>query len=173
MTNIEKEVNKMMCELIEKYCEKTDTGKWGTGDFADIARVEKGLRGEVGEDFVEGVLQQMGYTDAQRKDNRRGEYDITANGFRIEVKTASEDIHNSFQFNSIRHDVDYDFLFVVGIAPDNIYFRIYKKKDIPQNLPPMAKNTERVYKFTHTKNKLYELCMLEAEVKKMLGEPKS
>ena len=157
----QKKADNALCEIIAQYLQRTQTTRWAQGQFSQIVSVEKGLRGEVGEDFVVKMLQFVGYSDAEKITGRSsrlqttGAFDILANEKRIEVKTASEDIHGNFQFNGIKYNgaTPYDLLILVGIAPDKVFFRICKKGDIPQNLPMMAKNTPGTHKWTLTSKK--------------------
>lgn len=166
-----------MRAVIEKY-KARGGGKWAQGEFISILGVEKGLRGGVGEDFFIQMLRFAGYADAAKNEGRsstldaQGSFDISANNFCIEVKTASEDVHGNFQFNAIRYDdnTPYDFLFLVGISPDDIFFRIYTKSDIPRNLPPMAKGTPGTHKLTQGKPDMLPMESFADEAKKYLGE---
>ena len=166
---------KTMQKLIDKYLSKSNP-EWKQGKFADIIRVEKGFRGEVGEDFVVEMLQFFGYTDAIKETGRssptqkKGAFDIRVAKKLIEVKTATIDVSGKFQFNGIKYngDTPYNLLFVLGIAADNIYFRIYRKKDIPPGLPSMAKNTPGTHKLMLKRNDMFSVEDFAEEAAKYL-----
>lgn len=167
--------------IISEYAQKSETEKWLRGAFAPIIKVEKGLRGEVGEDFAAAMLQLAGYKDAEKmtgrssRKQRKGAFDIRANGRQIEVKTASEDVHGKFQFNGIKYngDTPFDFLLLIGIAPDEAFFRMYRKGDIPPGLPMMAKNTPGTHKLTLSPGEMHSLEDFAAQAISYLGAPKS
>ena len=65
-----------------------------------------------------------------QEESRTGEHDTTIGDHLFEVKTATEDVHDNFQFNLIRTDYNYEFLFVLGIAPNDILFNVYRHADV-------------------------------------------
>lgn len=166
----------IMRELIGKYLSKSNL-VWEQGEFADIVRVEKGLRGEVGEDFVAEMLRFSGYADAAKETGRssrlqkKGAFDIRVAKQLVEVKTATMDVHGKFQFNGIKYNgnAPYDLLFVVGVAPDHVFFRIYRKDAIPPNLPSMAKNTPGTHKLTLSRDEMFSVECFAEEAAKYLN----
>ena len=158
-SEIRAKARQLLQSRIAEYAAKSNP-RWRLGnDFDAIKKVEKVLRGEVGEEFLVDMLKLIG-CDANRKQGHRGEYDVVLLGspsLYIEVKTATEDVQENFQFNGIRYDVDYDFLFTVGVAPDNIFFKIYAKNEVPKNLPSMAKKTPGTHKLTLSKAELLSI----------------
>ena len=57
----------------------------------------------------------------------RSAADLKLGGKLFEVKTASEEQGGSFQFNHVRLDRTYDYLFCLGIRPDSILFDAWRK----------------------------------------------
>ncbi|MGI9297285.1 MAG: hypothetical protein ACR2QC_05220 [Gammaproteobacteria bacterium] len=177
MTKTREKARAVLREIVSEYVQRSDAGKWSRGAFASINRVEKGLRGEVGEDFAVAMLQMTGYGDAEKltgRSSRRqkaGAFDIRANGRRIEVKTASEDVHGKFQFNGIKYNgkTPYDVLLLVGVAPDDAFFRMLRKDEIPKGLPMMAKNTPGTHKLTLSPNAMFSLENFAEQAAKYLG----
>ena len=41
--------------------------------------------------------------------------------------------NNTFQFNHVRLDREYDYLFCLGICPHDIFFNIWRKGDVAEN----------------------------------------
>ena len=127
------------------------------------------------------MLQFVGYDNAEKITGRssrlqkKGAFDIRANGQRIEVKTASEDSKGKFQFNGIKYngDTPYDLLLLIGIAPNEVFFHICKKDGIPPNLPMMSKNTPGTHKWTLTSDKMHAVENFAEQANKFLGAPMS
>lgn len=103
--------------------------KWDGARFRNIKMVGATNVGQVGEQFAVEMLCEAGY-EAEQNPQKRGEWDIRANGRTMEVKCASEDTNGGFQFNGVRYDTKYDFLLVVGISPESIHFRFYKRREL-------------------------------------------
>ena len=82
----------------------------------------------------------------------KGEYDILItlpNGeeYKIEVKTATEDVSGAHQFNGLRKDVDYDFAFLFGVGPEEFFFDIVSHKYLCEKMTTnMNKNVVGSYK---------------------------
>lgn len=56
----------------------------------------------------------------------------------IEVKCATEDVSGSFQFNGLRTDSVYTHCFLLGIAPNDLYFRFVQKELLNTPLYPLV-----------------------------------
>ena len=180
MTKFRETARGALRKIISAYARKSKTDKWSRGEFASIIKVEKGLRGEVGEDFAVAMLQFVGYADAKKLTGRssrlqtKGAFDILVSGRRIEVKTASEDVHGKFQFGGIKYDdnAPYDVLLVIGVSPDDAFFRMYRKGDIPPGLTMMAKNTPGTHKLTLSSGEMHPLEDFAKQANAYLGAPK-
>ena len=148
--------------------------KWTNSRFAGITQIPTTNRGEVAEKFAAALLREIGYADAEQKDNRRGQWDVKAGGQTFEVKMASEDIGGAFQFNGIRYDTQYDLLLVVGVAPDDILFRVFQRRElIDLPLTPMAKGTSGTYKLTRRREQLLTIDEFENEARKFIDLSKA
>ena len=92
-----------------------------------IATTEKG---DLGEDFLECMLRYLGYSEVHTKKGRRGQYDVSIKSGKksifFEVKVASQDTNDNFQFNGIRYDTNYSLLFCLGITPNTLAYLIIK-----------------------------------------------
>ncbi|MBW0594694.1 hypothetical protein HUN03_00288 [Mycoplasmopsis anatis] len=70
-----------------------------------------------------GVVKNEGIT--------HNEYDIIMeNGIRFEIKTARIGRNNSFQFNGINPNYNYDYLICIGICSDKAVYKIFNKSSI-------------------------------------------
>ena len=56
----------------------------------------------------------------------------------VEVKCATEDVNGSFQFNGLRTDSHYTHCFLLGVAPNTLYFRFVQKKELDGPLYPLV-----------------------------------
>lgn len=87
----------------------------------------------------------------------------------FEIKSATEDVSGSFQFNHIRHHRAYDALLCVGISPDDIYLGIWSKADIPPakagNLVSMDKGSSATFKLTKRKHGLVPIDRFEQSIR--------
>jgi hypothetical protein len=90
----------------------------------------------------------------------KGEYDIlitlpNAKEYKIEVKTATEDVNGCHQFNGLRKDVDYDFAFLFGVGPEDFFFDIASHKYLCETMTTnMSKEVVGSYKYTVSQKNL-------------------
>ena len=127
--------------------------KWGNKFYTELKLASPTEKGNVGEDFLAKLLKYVGAGDVNVIDSRRGNYDVGASfmgkSFKFEVKVATEDTNNSFQFNGVRYDTKYTHLFCLGIMPTKIgFFMIAKPKLDEEKLVPMQKGTNATFKLT-------------------------
>lgn len=102
----------------------------GISKFYKVKELSIDERGRNGQEFLQNVFKLMGYR-TQGDNEKTGEWDIKINNWRVEVKTACLDRSGKFQHESLHKTNNYDFVFFLDIAPDNIYFAVTKYKDIP------------------------------------------
>jgi hypothetical protein len=85
-------------------------------------------------------------------------WDIQINGIKFELKTATEDTGDHFQFNHIRYHRQYDAVLCLGVSPDNLYFGVWSKADVSTGkagtLVSMEKGANASYKLTKSKQHL-------------------
>lgn len=93
----------------------------------------------------------------------KGDYDIlivfesTNKTIKIEVKTATEDVSGSHQFNGLKKNIDYDYAFLFGVSPDSFFFEITSHKELCEVMTTnMSKNVEGSYKHTLSQKELLE-----------------
>ena len=104
-----------------------------------------------------------------------GEFDIileTPNTtLRLEHKLATEDTNGGFQFNGIKKEIDYDYVYCFGVSPNDLWFIIQTRKWCEMNLTTnMAKNVEGGYKYTVRKNLMIPLTEenFKSEIEKIV-----
>lgn len=143
--------------LLEVLSNHNDANKWNESTFEHIKRVSNTKVGEVGQDFVEQLCINLGYEcifplnkkGARAKQNP---WDIQINGVQLELKTATEDVSGSFQFNHIRYHRPYQGVMCIGVSPHEIFFNVWSKADISTGvagtLVSMEKNANASYKLT-------------------------
>lgn len=178
MTGITEKAAKLLSDVLAT---KPPATKWAEEvcKFGRIKSVSNTDVGEVGEEFAVAILQEVGYADAERKPEHRGSWDITANGKTLEIKCATEDANGYFQFNGVRHDRDFAILLLVGIAPNNIFFRFYWREELSELLTTnMAQNVRGNYKFTHSANlragrPVFPISDFPSRALEFLGEPRN
>lgn len=159
---------KILDRLLQRF---SIAAKWEGARFGGVKLVGATNVGEVGEQFAAAMLAELGYA-AERNPQKRGQWDIRANGKTMEVKCASEDVNGCFQFNGVRYDARYDFLLVVGIAPDTVHFRFYRRKDLMDfKMAPMAKNTSGSHKLSRRPAQLFPVAEFPAQAAEFLGPP--
>ena len=86
------------------------------------------------------------------------DFDVILETLKIEHKLATEDTTNHFQFNGIKKEIDYDYVYCFGVSPNDLWFIIQTRKWCEMNLTTnMAKNVEGGYKYTVRKNLMIPL----------------
>jgi hypothetical protein len=101
---------------------------WVGSQFEWVKTLTPTEKGNIGEDYLKNILENMG-VDSEILERRRGDYDLKIklpkNKHKTsENKTATLDVHGSFQFNGIKINREYDFIFAFGIAPNSIRYKI-------------------------------------------------
>ena len=138
----------LMQEVISKH---TPTTIWTGSPLEAFRQVANTNRGDIGEEFVYRYLKQSALPVCQ-SESRVKEWDLRIAGKRFEVKTASEDVSGSFQFNHIRLDRDYQYLLCLGVRPAAIMFGVWRKGAVSEGeagrLVRMAEGQSVTYKLT-------------------------
>jgi len=155
----------------------SDNPKWKAGDFIGIKIISNTKVGSVGQDFVEGLCNALSISASfpHKEDNKRmtqSPWDISINDIKFELKTATEDVSGSFQFNHVRYHRPYDALLCLGVTPNELFFGAWSKAEVttgkagnlvsmehganasykltkrPKDLMPISKFLERITEFT-------------------------
>ena len=131
-----------------------NAAKWRKAPLGDVKLLSNTHVGNAGQDFIREWCQAEGisWKDAPSK---QSSWDAEIDGKRYEIKTATEDTNDNFQFNHIRHHRDYDGVLCLGIAPNAILFGIWTKAEIATgkagNLVTMDKGSSATFKLTKKK----------------------
>ena len=118
----------MMLQVIKEHTPQTIWTGAPLGAFRQVANTN---RGDIGEVFLTRFLTRLGVA-ASRSSSRVSRSDMVIAGKDMEVKTASEDTNGSFQFNHIRLDRQYDYLFCLGVRPSSIVFNAWRKGEVSE-----------------------------------------
>jgi len=158
--------NSIMLAIAKKHF---ISSKWANSTFESIKHLGNTSKGEIGESFISEYSQKLGFV-VDEGDNRLGPYDLLINDNKVEVKTATEDISGSFQFNHLRLDYDYKFVICLGISPNELLFGIWSKADLATgaagNLVSMGAGQNSSFKLTKRKDKLKPIVDLKSELDK-------
>ena len=161
--------------FINALKKNTDSPKWNEGDFIGIKTVSNTKVGNVGQIFIESLCDALSipYSFPEKENRERliqSPWDIKICGVKFELKTATEDTSDSFQFNHIRYHRPYDAVFCLGVTPNKLYFGIWSKADVVTgkagNLVSMEKGANASYKLTKKPNSLFSITNFEQEIKK-------
>ena len=143
--------------MLQVLAESSDHDKWDGAPFERIKRVSNTKVGDIGQEFLERVCLELGFEcvfpiNAKGKRAKQSPWDVQINGVKFELKTATEDVSGSYQFNHIRYHRDYEGLICIGVSPDRIYFNIWSKAEVTTNkagtLVTMEKGANASYKLT-------------------------
>jgi len=149
--------------LLSTLLGHADSNKWVGSPFEAIKRISNTKVGSVGQDFLEALTSQLGIrtrfpVNAQNERAKQSPWDIELEGITFELKTATEDVKASFQFNHIRYHRPYDAVICIGVTPDSIYFGMWSKAEVATGkagtLVSMEKGANASYKLTKRRNQL-------------------
>ena len=161
-------------ENTERLAEReAENNKWmnedGTPKKNYVWRyASKTPQGDAGESVVATtimlILSKVYGDDVQSRviNKGKGEYDILVTlpdgrEYKIEVKTATEDVNGCHQFNGLRKDVDYDFAFLFAVAPEKFFFEIASHEYLCETMTTnMSKEVVGSYKYTVAQKNLTE-----------------
>lgn len=142
--------------LIEVIGDHSQASKWTGAPLEKFRHVANTNRGQIGEEFIRRFLTANGVTIGNG--SRVTPTDLIIACHRFEVKTASEDVSGSFQFNHVRLDRPYDYLFCLGIAPSSIWFGAWRKGVVAEGgagrLVRMAEGQSVTFKLTKRRDGL-------------------
>lgn len=166
--------NSILKTVISKY---RDADKWNNAEFEQMKRLSNSKVGDVGQDFIEEICRYFDFIcefPQNTKGNRarQSPWDIKINGINFELKTATEDINGSFQFNHIRYHRPYQALICLGISPNMIFFEIWSKADIATGvagtLVSMEKGANASYKLTKKPTSLQPISEFKDNLSKFI-----
>lgn len=155
-----------------------DSPKWKTGEFIGIKTVSNTKVGSIGQDFIEGLCSFLLIPcvfPLNKKESRakQSSWDIEIMGIKFELKTATEDVGGSFQFNHIRYHRPYDAVLCLGVTPNELFFGVWSKADIATgkagSLVTMEKGANASYKLTKKPKHLFPISDFEQKIKEFTG----
>ena len=176
-----------MCEVTDKIVqkhldeitEKNRVNKWAGSKYEEVKKATLSDKGKFGEKVTNDYLTYVDYK-SEIINGGIGDYDIELNicdfdvileTLKIEHKLATEDVHNSFQFNAIKKDIDYDYVFCLGVSPNDLWFRIRSREWCEQNLTTnMSRDVIGGFKYTERRNRMIPLTEenLKREIEKIV-----
>lgn len=129
-------------------------------------------RGEIGEEFIRRYLAGSGIEVGNG--GRTSRTDIRIGNLRLEIKTASLGANQTFQFNHVRLDRQYEYLLCLGVCPDRVVFNMWRKGFVAENragtLVRMAEGQAVTYKLTKRLDHMVSIDDLPARVRRALEE---
>lgn len=147
--------------------------KWDAAIFSGIKTISNTKVGSVGQDFIERLCEKLGVAisfpvSTENKRLSQSPWDLEINGVKFELKTATEDVNGSFQFNHIRYHRKYEALMCLGVSPNKLYFNIWSKADVTTgkagSLVSMEKSGNASYKLTKKPSQLHEIDLFGVHV---------
>ena len=142
--------------LVEVIRENTPKNIWVDSPLLAYRSLGNTNRGEIGEQFVRRYLEAANIRVGNG--DRTSKTDMSIEGYRVEVKTASLGANGTFQFNHVRYDRDYRYLICLGICPNSVFFGEWRKGNLAEGgagrLVPMAQGQHTTYKLTKKRDDL-------------------
>lgn len=160
--------------FISALKENVDNPKWQNGDLIGIKTVSNTKVGRVGQDFIENLCEALSLPcdfpmDGKLKRMNQSPWDIQICGVKFELKTATEDVGGSFQFNHLRYHRPYDAVLCLGVTPNDLFFGVWSKADIATGkagrLVTMEKSANASYKLTKKPSQLSPISEFETSIK--------
>lgn len=146
--------------------------KWTDQKFVIFKLASTTEKGDIGEDFLANILKICGCNNVDVVKGRRGPYDVSVKHNKkdvlFEVKVATRDIHNAFQFNGIRYDTQYTHLFCLGVSPNKISYLIIKKELVgtgKYKMVSMAKGSNASFKLTKKETLLNSFDKFDTDIR--------
>jgi len=125
-----KDLESRLQEIIERKYQELNLGRDYNSKFSKIRDFEANAIGQIGEEFIKKIISE--FTDVVDDGIIHNEFDIqTQSGIFFEVKTARKGRNNNtFQFNGINPNYNYNYMICLGICEDSIHYRIFEKTEI-------------------------------------------
>jgi hypothetical protein len=176
-TNIEDSIQNSLNEVTNSL----KGNKWSNSRYETVKLATSTVTGTFGENVSKYLWESIG-VECNIKPGRRGDWDtmIISDVIKklLENKTATEDTNGAFQFNGVKLNRKYDFLFCLGVSPNQLYFKIIPKSDIELKkkwgFGPMTKKNPSEdkmslsYKVTITKKNMIPIEKFEETIKELI-----
>lgn len=112
---------------------KVEKSVWKDSKYELVKLASTTQKGNFGEDVTKKAFNSVGIECVIKK-QRRGDWDtqILQGGIKkyFENKLATEDVNGSFQFNGVKLNREYDFLFCLGVSHNQLFFKIISKSEL-------------------------------------------
>ena len=158
-----------MQKIIEQY---QNDPKWNNAPLGGVKLLSNTHIGDIGQDFVRDWCNVLSL-DWEGAQGRQSPWDAKIEGFTFEIKTATEDLSGSFQFNHIRHHRSYQGLLCIGIAPDAVLFDAWRKGEISEgiagNLVTMDRGSSATFKLTKQRSILRPIAEFQKRLMAVIG----
>ena len=152
--------------LVEIIREHAPEDIWQNSPLLGYRLLGNTNRGEIGEEFVRRYLSAAGIRVSNG--NRTSKTDLSIEGRRFEIKTASLGANGTFQFNHVRMDRQYEFLLCLGICPDRVVFNVWRKGEVAENragtLVRMAEGQAVTYKLTKKLQEMLDVTEMPGRI---------
>ncbi len=157
--------------MLDVIKENTPNNVWSGSALATFKHLAGTNKGEIGEVFIERFLNHHNIL-AKRGINRTHPWDMEIGNEKFEVKAASLGKNGTFQFNHIRLDRDYRYLLCLGVRPNDILAKYWRKGDVaegkPGRLVRMAEGQSITFKLTLKSEGLEPINSLPINLRKDL-----
>ncbi len=175
------DIDKEFLNIIERKHEQLNLGKDYRRKFSKIKDFEGNAIGQIGESLVKKIISNI--TSIIDDGVIHTEYDIkTESGICFEIKTARKGRKNdTFQFNGINPNYNYNYLICLGITEEELFYRIFLKssikyihngqkhfliqEDFEKQLVKMNPNNLVNYKLTINKKELFRISNFIDEIR--------
>ena len=118
--------------LIQVIKEQVPEDIWQGSPLLGYRMLGNTNRGQIGEEFIRRYLGKAGIVVTGGR--RTARTDMLIADQRFEVKTASMGANKTFQFNHVRLDRNYKYLFCLGICPHEIVFNMWRKGEVAEEV---------------------------------------
>ncbi len=152
-----------------------DDSKWDGAILGKIKIISNTKVGSVGQRFIEKLCDELSIPwdypkNAQGERLTQSSWDIKIYNIRFELKTATEDTNNHFQFNHVRYHREYEGILCLGVSPADLYFDVWSKGDISTgkagSLVTMEKGANASYKLTKSPKDLHNIVLFKPTMEK-------
>lgn len=148
---------------------------WIGSPLAGYRRLGNTNRGEIGEEFVRRYLKASNIETTHGL--RTALTDLGVLNNKLEIKTASLGANKTFQFNHVRLDRKYQYLFCLGICPHDVVFGMWRKGDVAEGragtLVRMAEGQSITFKLTKKLSDMRPAEEMPSAVLRILQPPNS
>ena len=144
--------------------------KWTGSKYESIKLAARTHSGDFGESTTSNILTKLGYPSII-VNRGKGSFDILLmNLILLEHKLATEDVSGYFQFNGIKKNVKFDYVYCLGISPNELFFKIITKNECQGLTVSMTKDGDDSFKYSVKKNNMISLTVenVKKEIEKIV-----